>query len=105
MLLILSFYNRYESTKGLVSIPETTASTSATTGALVVGGGVGIGGTLNVNNLALETNTISSTNANGAIILSPNADGNVQLNVSANGQVLLTHDPTVPLEAATQTVP
>lgn len=67
------------------NINALTTSTSTTTGALVVDGGVGIaenlnvGGVINVDNLRLDTNTLSSTNSNGNIIIAPNGTGDVQL--------------------------
>jgi hypothetical protein len=67
------------------NINSTLTSTSTTTGALVVDGGVGIaenlnvGGVINIDNLRLDTNTLSSTNSNGDIILAPNGTGDVQL--------------------------
>ena len=72
-------------------------STSATTGAVIIKGGVGIaknlnvGGTttftglvdmntsLDVDNLRLDGNVLSSTNTNGDITLTPNGSGNVVL--------------------------
>jgi hypothetical protein len=67
------------------NINATTTSTSIATGALVVDGGVGIaenlnvGGEINIDNLKLFDNTLSSTNPNGNIVLSPNGSGDVQL--------------------------
>ena len=67
------------------NINALTTSTSTTTGALVVDGGVGIaenlnvGGVINIDNLRLDTNTLSSTNSNGNIIIAPNGTGDVQL--------------------------
>jgi len=67
------------------NINALTTSTSTTTGALVVDGGVGIaenlnvGGVINIDNLRLDTNTLSSTNSNGNIILAPNGTGDIQL--------------------------
>lgn len=67
------------------NINALTTSTSTTTGALVVDGGVGIaenlnvGGVINVDNLRLDTNTLSSTNANGDIVIAPNGTGDIQL--------------------------
>jgi len=68
------------------NINSTLTSTSITTGALVVDGGVGIaenlnvGGVINIDNLRLDTNTLSSTNSNGDITIEPNGTGNVNLN-------------------------
>lgn len=67
------------------NINALTTSTSTTTGALVVDGGVGIaenlnvGGVINVDNLRLDTNTLSSTNSNGDIVIAPNGTGDIQL--------------------------
>jgi hypothetical protein len=71
------------------NINATTTSTSTTTGALVVDGGVGIaenlnvGGVINIDNLRLDTNTLSSTNANGNIIIAPNGSGSVNIESNA----------------------
>ena len=67
------------------NINSTLGSSSTTTGALVVDGGVGIaenlnvGGVINVDNLRLDTNTLSSTDANGNITIAPNGTGDVHL--------------------------
>ena len=67
------------------NINALTTSTSTTTGALVVDGGVGIaenlnvGGVINIDNLRLDTNTLSSTNSNGDIVIAPNGTGDIQL--------------------------
>ena len=67
------------------NINALTTSTSTTTGALVVDGGVGIaenlnvGGVINIDNLRLDTNTLSSTNTNGDIVIAPNGTGDIQL--------------------------
>jgi len=68
------------------NINSTLTSTSTTTGALVVDGGVGIaenlnvGGVINIDNLRLDTNTLSSTNTNGDISITPNGSGKLILN-------------------------
>ena len=73
------------STISTTNINALTTSTSTTTGALVVDGGVGIaenlnvGGVINVDNLRLDTNTLSSTNSNGDIVIAPNGTGDIQL--------------------------
>ena len=67
------------------NINSTLTSTSTSTGALVVDGGVGIaenlnvGGVINIDNLRLDTNTLSSTNANGNIVIAPAGTGDIQL--------------------------
>ena len=71
------------------NINSTLTSTSTTTGALVVDGGVGIaenlnvGGVINVDNLRLDTNTLSSINSNGNIVIAPNGTGIVQIDANA----------------------
>ena len=73
------------STISTTNINALTTSTSTTTGALVVDGGVGIaenlnvGGVINIDNLRLDTNTLSSTNSNGDIVIAPNGTGDIQL--------------------------
>jgi hypothetical protein len=70
------------------NINSTLTSTSTATGALVVDGGVGIaenlnvGGVINVDNLRLDTNTLSSTNSNGNIVIAPNGTGIVQIDAN-----------------------
>ena len=74
-----------------VRIVETEDSTSSTSGALIVSGGVGIGKTLNVEgkanigNIGIDTNTISSTNTNGDINIDPIGTGEV--NISSNTSI------------------
>lgn len=85
-------FAQFESKIDTVTIAANTASSNATSGALVVTGGVGIGGDLNVTgniyannftgtgtvslgNLSVSNNTISSTNTNGNILLEPNGTG------------------------------
>jgi hypothetical protein len=105
---------------GTVSLTSSNASSSTSTGALVVTGGVGIGGALNVggalsagsssftsinntpignstpstgvftqldtDNIRIDGNTISSTDTNGNITLTPNGTGKLVLNnVYING--------------------
>jgi len=55
---------------GSLWLSNTTASTTETTGALVVKGGVGIGGRATINNLVVSQD-ISATGANAAITFSP----------------------------------
>jgi hypothetical protein len=56
---------------GAVTVSATTASSSNTTGALVVAGGVGISGAVNASNLIRLTDTTASTStSSGAIVIS-----------------------------------
>ena len=56
---------------GKTTLADTTASTSSTTGALTVSGGVGIGGATNIGGIVSITNTTASTNtSSGALIVS-----------------------------------
>lgn len=70
---------------GVTTFANTSTSTSTTTGSVIVSGGVGVaenlwvGGYAQVDNLRLDTNTLSSTNTNGNIVLAPNGTGDVQL--------------------------
>jgi len=87
---------QFESKLATVTIAANTASSSTTTGALVVTGGVGIGGALNVTgnisaanitgsgtislgNISISGNTIASSNSNGDINITPNGTGKVVL--------------------------
>jgi len=54
----------YDSNVAQVKLDATTLSTNSTTGALVVAGGVGIGGTININgDLAVEGGDVTSNNS------------------------------------------
>ena len=69
---------------GAVTMTQGTASTSTGSGTLVVTGGVGVSGTVhatqtNTGNIQVAGNTISSTNADGDIVLSPNGSGLVKI--------------------------
>jgi len=58
-------------TDGLTRLTDTTASTSTTTGALVVSGGVGIGGALYTGGIIRFTDTTASTSvSSGALVVS-----------------------------------
>lgn len=98
-----------------MNINATTESTGTSSGALVVAGGVGIGGDLfadtatfssiqntpigsttrntgaftqvDADNIRIDGNTISSTNTDGNITLDPNGDGYVQI-AGTNGLVI-----------------
>jgi hypothetical protein len=55
---------------GTITFSSSTASTSTTTGALIVTGGVGIGGSINVGGVSKFTSSATSTNTNtGAIVI------------------------------------
>ena len=101
---------------GVVSAVANITSTSTTTGSLIVTGGTGIsenlwvGGYINVDNLRLQDNTLSSTNANGNIVLAPNGTGDVQLDADtvrvgdSNAAVTLTTNGAAPLTINTGVV-
>lgn len=58
-------------TSGKVLLPITLASTTTSTGALVVAGGVGIGGALNIGgDTAVSSTTNSTTSTTGALVVS-----------------------------------
>ena len=71
------------SASGAVTITNTTSSSDKDTGALIVEGGVGIeenlyvGGTLNVDNIKIDGNSITATDTNGDIKIEPNGTGSV----------------------------
>lgn len=71
---------------GRLAVAFNQSSVSTSTGALTVAGGAGItenlwvGGYLNVDNLRFENNTISSTNTDGNIDITPNGAGDVNIN-------------------------
>lgn len=54
---------------GTVTVPGSTTSSSTTTGALVVSGGVGIAGTLNIGGAVSVTNSTNSTSINSGSIV------------------------------------
>lgn len=54
---------------GKVVIEDTTASSSVTTGALVVGGGVGIGGKITAVSGAITSNTVTTSLVSGALVV------------------------------------
>jgi hypothetical protein len=80
-----------------VSISDSTASTSTSTGALTVTGGVGVGGALYAASVGIGTGgslVIASSNldirSNQAVYIKPNNQGNAILQVSTSGIVALT---------------
>jgi len=88
----------------IFNIDATTASTSASTGALVVDGGVGIGGNLNVAGTVVATSGIENT-AIGDVTPSTGAftqvsvdnlqfDGNTIVSTDPNGNINITPDGT-----------
>ena len=78
-------------TTGTINIPTTTASTSASTGALVVSGGIGVTGTVNVNgNVNINGNLISNTITGYTItsttlITSPTVAGSIVAGSTVSG--------------------
>jgi hypothetical protein len=88
---ILTLRSTTNATKGTVLIDETTASTSTTTGALVVSGGVGVsgnlftGGTGNFAGIVSATSgTASTSTTTGALVVTGGAGVSGNLNVGGN---------------------
>lgn len=74
---------------GVINLPLTLTSTSTTTGALVVAGGVGIGGALYVaNDAKLQGTTPSTSTTTGALVVTGGVGigGAIQVGSSANVQ-------------------
>jgi len=66
---------------GIVSLTSSNASTSTTTGALVVSGGVGIAGNLWLGGNISDSGALTiSTGSNGDLTLAPNGSGKLVLN-------------------------
>jgi len=59
-----------------------TASTNTVTGAVVITGGLGVGGNINAANISIVGNTIATTNSNGNLVLQPNGTGATVVNDS-----------------------
>jgi hypothetical protein len=59
-----------------------TASTNTVTGAVVITGGLGVGGNINAANISIVGNTIATTNSNGNLVLQPNGTGATVINDS-----------------------
>ena len=79
---------------GALSLPSTTASTSTTTGALKVAGGVGIAGALNVGttatitgSAAISSTTASTSTTTGALTVAGGAGIAGDLNVGGNTKI------------------
>jgi hypothetical protein len=74
--------------EGNVNVNKTTASTDATSGALVVDGGVGIGGNLYVSSQARVLDTTASTQYdNGALVVSGGIGVNGNVHVPTTGYI------------------
>lgn len=78
-------------TSGFGSI-DTGSSTITTTGAIT-------GGSLVADNITVDSNTISSTNSNGNIVLDPNGVGTVDM---SSARITSVADPTGAQDAATK---
>jgi hypothetical protein len=90
---------RGATTATAISLTNSTASSSTSTGALIVTGGVGIGGSVNIaGNIALTgassvstttgNLTLSTSAGNGNVIISPNGTGNVGIGTTSPAQKL-----------------
>ena len=84
-----SVTGRGATTPSAINITNTTAASSTTTGALIVAGGVGVGGNLNIGN----SSTVSVTNgtitsARGVVQISGNSTGTV---IAPNNSGVMLH--------------
>jgi microcystin-dependent protein len=105
---------------GQVRVTNATSSDSTGKGALTVKGGVGVGenlnvggnisveGVIDVDNLRLDGNTLSSTNTNGDVNLSPNGSGNVvisgDLRINGNDIKSSTNTTAITLSGSNVTI-
>lgn len=92
------------STIGTATFNATTASTTTSTGAVVVTGGVGIGGQLNVGGATnkFTANTASSSTTTGAVVVTGGVGVGGNLNVGGNTNI--TGSLTVATDGAPQAV-
>ena len=82
---------------GKTTLADTTSSTSSTTGALIVAGGVGIGGATNIGGILSITNTTASTNTlSGALTVAGGVGigGRLNINDRVNIEGALSITPT-----------
>ena len=88
---------------GAVSVNATTLGSSALNPGATTSSIAGLtsltSGVVNVDNLTLDGNEISTTNANGALSLNPNGSGTVNVNTS---RIINVTDPTGAQDAATK---
>ena len=88
---------------GAVSVNATTLGSSALNPGATTSSIAGLtsltSGVVNVDNLTLDGNEISTTNANGALSLNPNGSGTVNVNTS---RIINVTDPTNAQDAATK---
>ncbi len=99
----LTLRSTSNATKGSIIIDETTGSTSKDTGALVIEGGVGIEENLHVGGDISGTQLdIDNLNINGNVISSTDTDGNISLLPNGLGEVLVKADPVSALGIATK---
>lgn len=96
---LLGTHYAFRATSGIVSISDTTTSTSATTGALRVAGGVGIGGTLytsgnatlagdmvvSAGNITRPTGSINIQSSTSHVTLTAASTGLITLTKGTNG--------------------
>jgi hypothetical protein len=91
-----SFTN--DTSAGKVSITHSTASTSSSTGAFVVSGGVGIGGTAFVaGNLRIQSSTASTNSATGSLQVAGGVgiSGQLSFNQASMGQTGILTNPSI----------
>jgi hypothetical protein len=102
----LSFYLSTSTTSSVTVstieiIASTASSTTSTNGALIVGGGVGVGGNLNVAN-SLYAGSIGSSNFNGNVVTNILSGSGISVNANT-GSVTVANSGVISITAGTGT--
>lgn len=88
----LTLYSTSNGTKGSVIIPDTTVSTNTTSGALVVGGGVGVAGATYLGgDLTVATNTFKVNSTSNSVGIGT-TDPQAKLDIRSGDLYLLNND-------------
>lgn len=84
-------------TDGSIEIPSTTQSTSPTTGALVVGGGIGVGGAVFSNEFSLYTNVkrASIYSDNASLYINSLTSNTIRIQIDGNDKIFIPADGNV----------